>query len=362
MSAIQRLVIVCCSVLVPTSVAAQTRGWDLIAVAALSQPESDPGTEEWSRVIKMPKGALDVSNIAGDIVVIGGPGDEIRLSAVKRVRVRGRNREGTRAQLDELRIKVLETPGRVVVRTVYPEEHSTHAQVDFKIHVPINVSVAVHTVSGGVRLENIQGETRVESVSGSLVLSETMQLSKAKTVSGSIRIDGSAGDAMSVGTVSGELIAEGIKAKTCDLQTVSGHLALRRAKCDRAQLRSISGEVEFAGPFAAGGRYEFNSHSGDVRVLVGSGAGFQLVANSFSGSLRSDLPLKGARDSQEESFMPNRELRGTVGDGSAYVVVKTFSGSVLISETGSRTPAPKPNRRPSRRERRSDGRDDPPQP
>ena len=89
---------------------------------------------------------------------------------------------------------------------------------------------------------------------------------------------------------------------------------------------SVSGSVEFGGTLAKGGRYELNSHSGDVRVVLSGATGFELEANSFSGSIRSDLPLKMQGDVGRR-----RSVQGVFGDGSAVLSVTTFSGSVVIS-------------------------------
>ena len=305
--------------------------WTPAPLGAQSTGTRTELTEKWSRVFKVPQnGSLDLHNLAGEVVVSGGAGDEIRVDAVKRVR--GKKGDGPGGSLESLAIRVSEGAGRVEIHTEFPQTRGrSHAEVDFRIHVPQAAAVAIQTVSGNIRMGQVDGEARVESVSGNLELTDVRQLLRAKTVSGNVTIVGSAGDTVTAGTVSGTLHARGMKAKGCDLQSVSGNVSLSGSLCHRAQLRSISGNIEFAGELASGGRYEFNSHSGDVRLAIAGGSGFQLVANTFSGTLQSDLDLGDAGDL--ESSRPGRrrqQLRGTVGDGSAYVVVKTFSGSVTL--------------------------------
>jgi DUF4097 and DUF4098 domain-containing protein YvlB len=102
---------------------------------------------------------------------------------------------------------------------------------------------------------------------------------------------------------------------------------------DRVEAHSVSGNVDYSGALAKKGRYELTSHSGDVRLAVGGGTGFELEASSFSGSVRSDLPLSGGRG-RDRDDMPGRghALRGMYGDGSAVISVTTFSGSIVISK------------------------------
>ena len=61
-------------------------------------------------------------------------------------------------------------------------------------------------------------------------------------------------------------------------------------------------------------------------MLAGS-TGFELEANSFSGNIHSDLPIKLQGD-----IGRRRSMQGVYGDGSAVLSVTTFSGSVVISK------------------------------
>jgi hypothetical protein len=105
-------------------------------------------------------------------------------------------------------------------------------------------------------------------------------------------------------------------------------------------VKTVSGGVEYAGGIVKGGRYEINAHSGTIRLLLTNPAGFELNANSFSGSIRSELPLTiGGTASQRDDSSRNRRgpggnhsMRATFGDGSATVVVRTFSGDIIISK------------------------------
>jgi hypothetical protein len=328
MKAIHRLVIVSAPFLLTVSVLADAQAPERRDRARERREYRSETTEEWSRVFKISEGgSLHVSNVAGDIEVVGGSGTEVRVNAIKRM---GGGRHDRGSGPADVEIRVNDTPRRVEIETEYPRRGHSNAEVEFKIQVPAHVTVAVRSVSGRVVLGRVDGESQAESVSGDILLTDVKRVSRAKTVSGSIRIAGAGGDTFNAATVSGDLVADGVRARSCELQSVSGRVAILKGRCDRAELRSISGEVEFSGELAPGGRYEFNSHSGDVRLFVGHGAGFQLVATTFSGHLRSGLALKGPGEVRTNQYGPGKELRGTVGDGSAYVVVKTFSGSAVI--------------------------------
>jgi DUF4097 and DUF4098 domain-containing protein YvlB len=92
----------------------------------------------------------------------------------------------------------------------------------------------------------------------------------------------------------------------------------------------VSGDVEFAGAFARNGRYELSSHSGSVQAAISGNVGFELEATSFSGSVRSELPLKS--QSSGSSRRHQQSLEGIYGDGSAILELTTFSGTIVITK------------------------------
>jgi DUF4097 and DUF4098 domain-containing protein YvlB len=323
---------------VPAAAVAPRGAWFERYQEARNGPES---SDRWSRSFKTgPTGSLDLSNISGDIVVTGGPGDEIRVEAVKNVH--GRDAENAKQQLDAVTIEATEHAGRVEISTIYPHKHNTRVDVDYTVHVPVGTSVSLHSVSGDIQVTGVKGEARLETVSGNVTTSNSGRLAKVKSVSGDVSVtEGGSADVLSLGTVSGNLWAKRVKARTVDAQTISGDLTLVEASCDRLQAKSVSGDMRFGGPLAKGGRYEFNTHSGDVRLSLAGPAGFEVTANSFSGELRSEVPLAGRQGDavptgDDRHGMPRRsELRGTFGDGSALVIVQTFSGDLVLGGPGS---------------------------
>ncbi len=306
-----------------------------------SGPES---SERWSRTFKVgPTGSLDLSNISGDIVITGGAGDEIRVEAVKHAN--GHKADETKRQLGGVTIDASERAGRVEISTSYPHKQNSHVDVDYTVHVPTGTTVSVRSVSGNIELTDLKGEARLETVSGNVTTTNSRQLARVKSVSGDVSVsEGGSGDVLNLGTVSGNLTVRRLKARTLEVQTISGDLLLTETTCDRVQAKTVSGDLQFGGPLAKAGRYEFNSHSGDVRLSLHGTVGFEITASTFSGDLRSDLQLSGRGDAaavpagdDDRRHGPQRqELRGTFGDGSAVVMVQTFSGDLIVTGTGAK--------------------------
>jgi hypothetical protein len=78
------------------------------------------------------------------------------------------------------------------------------------------------------------------------------------------------------------------------------------------------------------------THSGNVRLILTGNTGFEVVATSFSGNVRSDFPITLRGDTGESDGRARgrqrRAIRGEYGDGSAFVELTSFSGSIVIGK------------------------------
>jgi hypothetical protein len=294
-------------------------------------------TETFSRRIKIGRdGRVGVSNISGSITVTASAGDEVSIDAVKRAR-------GDRSQLGRVNIVIDEHPGRVDVRTDYgrppfPDRlfRDDNVAVDYTVVVPTGASLDISSISGRIRVDGVRGSTRLGSVSGNISSSNTPNIEYLRTVSGEVELANIAHDgSLTVSSVSGNLDLNGVKARSLDLNTVSGEIRLRDASVERLLAKGLSGGVEYSGTLLRNGRYEVNSHSGNVRFTLADNTGFELNASSFSGAVRSDfqMTIGGDRSQdirQRRGPVRNESLRATFGDGSASLNLRTFSGNIVI--------------------------------
>jgi hypothetical protein len=286
-------------------------------------------------------GRVSIQNVAGEISVSVGPGDEVSIEAVKRTR-------GDRSELNRVDVIVEEHAGRVDVRT----EHGAffrddHVSVDFTVIVPEGASVEMRSVSGNVKVNGVKGVVRAQSVSGNVVASNAPRVEYARTVSGDVELTGVSMDSdMTAQSISGSVHASGLKARALDISTVSGEVSLRDAKCERLNARSVSGGIDYNGSLTKNGRYDVSSHSGSVRFTLTSGTGFELNTTSFSGSLRSEFPLTLGGQPGGDVIVgpgsntairrgrgrgPGSGVRAVFGDGSASLSLRTFSGDIVIA-------------------------------
>jgi DUF4097 and DUF4098 domain-containing protein YvlB len=296
-------------------------------------------TERFSRKVRAGRdGRVSISNIAGDITVNTSSGDDVSIEAVKRTR-------GSQSELADVRIIVDERPGRVDVRTEHERNsfnrngRSDHVSVDYSVTVPAGATVDVHSVSGNVKVTGVHGALRAETVSGDVLAADTPKIEVAKSVSGNVTLSGVSTDGdLAAGSVSGDVIAKSVKVHSLDVNSVSGNVNVTDVTCDRFNAKSVSGGVDYSGAITRGGSYDINVHSGNVRLVLANPSGFVLNASTFSGSIRSDLPMTvgGDTDTRDRrgrrDVMSNRSMRATFGDGSATLTVRTFSGDISINK------------------------------
>ena len=338
-------------------------------------------TEELVRTIPMaPGGQFTLSNISGDITVAGNGDTVLTLRATKRLLDPGAVSESVaRDALDRVEIEIRERGGRVAVEAEYPRRGlagrladlfrggQMAVAVDYVVTVPRGVEVAIESVSGSITVEGVDGETSIETVSGDVRLSSLPRLAEVQMVSGDLLMsDVGNDDDLSAEAVSGRITIDGVRAPRVDVEAVSATVVLTRVEARRVDVATVSGPVSFDGSLDAEGRYEIESHSGSIRVTVPPGTGFDLEAQSFSGSLSSNaaIALRGGGEYADvavraesiaidvtdpdnptvEAAAPliqwsmNRdgtsEIEGAVGGGGARLELSTFSGDMTILVDG----------------------------
>ncbi len=289
-------------------------------------------TEKVSNRFKVgASGTLDISNVSGRIVVTAGGTDTIVVDAVKRVRSREADVKG---QLERTVVTMTERGGRVEVRTTYTGRDN-RASVDYSVTAPAGASVYAHSISGDVRITNIRGEVRADAISGDVDATAAPGATLVRTVSGNASVSGVANqNELRASSVSGTVTVTGAKVRSLDADSISGDVLLRGVVCDRATARSISGNLSFEGALEKSGRYEFRSQSGDINLALAGATGFEVDAGTFSGNVRSDLPLtvRSGEAPAGRGRPARHSLHGVFGDGSAQLVLRSFSGDVTIAK------------------------------
>jgi hypothetical protein len=272
-------------------------------------------------------GLLELRNVSGDVTVTAAPGRDAVVEIVRRSR--GRTESDAALGLQEVQVNVDHRGERATVEAVYPTARGRRpydVSTTYTVTAPPGTRVTARSISGSLTLRGITGDVSAETVSGGVTIGNAGRVTQARSISGEIRLSDITTDGTTAaGTVSGNVELLRVRARRVTADTVSGNVRAVDVTCDGTLLKSLSGSVEFDGPLARSGRYELETHSGSVRFVAGGAVGFELQARSFSGRIRPEgLTL-------QTTGMDRGELRATVGDGSAVVIAKTFSGDVIVS-------------------------------
>lgn len=259
-------------------------------------------------------GWVDLGLVSGEIIVTGWTHPEARVIA----RLERDGYLDASFSSDRIRIETRSRSRRV-------------GEGRYELMVPIGTRVQASAVSGDIRITATAGEVQAGSVSGKIEVLD-------------------AADRIEIGTVSGDIHAERLKGRT-HIHAVSGHLdtnditgdlsvetvnseiRLRNVKSSRVRAGTVSGEITYIGTIEPAGSYDFNTHSGEVRLEIPSNAGATLNLQTFSGSITSRFPIAMQPG---QTSRRGRQQEFTIGGGGARITIETFSGDITL-ERGARS-------------------------
>jgi hypothetical protein len=291
----------------------------------------EPTVEQTDRVVHTlaigPTGLLELRNLAGNITVTAAAGREARIEIVRRSR--GRTEADAKMGLERSRVTVDHKGERamVVVEPGSDRRPPYFVTVTYTVSAPAGTRITASSLSGDVTVSDIKGEINALVTRGNVDIRRASLVSAARTISGNVTLmDLDSNRGVVVNALSGDVQLERVRARRVEVDVTSGDVALSAITSDTVRLASLSGSLTFAGELMRGGRYQFKTHSGNIRIRLTGSTGADLQASTFRGSLRLDPSLKMTAPLEGRG-----SLRGTVGDGAATLEATTFSGDVEIS-------------------------------
>ena len=303
-----------------------TRRWTLAMLAAVlvaaplpaqgrRHGEEDEYRTRIDTTVSLSKGgSVDLSLISGAINVTGSSRSDVRVKAYSERGV---------LQLDA-------SPSRLVLSV--RSDRGSMGDTRYDLQVPVGTRVLARSVSGDIAVRGVKAEVEAHSVSGQVQITQASSRVSFESVSGNVtasRIDGS----LRGNAVSGDISVDGVAGEV-DVETVSGEIRLHGARSKFVRAETVSGGIEYSGSADADGRYEFHSHSGDLRLTLPRDAGASFSTETFSGTVDCDCemtlkPTEGTHDRP-------RRMQFQIGKGGARFTVETFSGDIIIQRGASR--------------------------
>jgi DUF4097 and DUF4098 domain-containing protein YvlB len=261
------------------------------------------------------KGVVDISNVAGSIEVTGWDRNTVSVHGVLG--------EGVE------RVDVETQPGHITIKVVLPNRHHDDGEAKLKVQIPQGSELDVSAVSADVMARKMAGVQRLQSVSGEVSAELAGADADIKNVSGDITLHGHGQAAAThVTTVSGDVRIEHI-AGDLDVNTVSGEVKGTVDGGHALRVRSTSGDVTFAGKLTRGVIVDVESVSGEITLKASTEGGYAYELTSFSGDINNCFGTKAERTSPHG---PGSSLRGTRGDGSGRVHMRSMSGDLTLCD------------------------------
>jgi hypothetical protein len=274
-----------------------------------------------------PSERLSVSNFSGEIIVRAWSRNEVRIRAdhSRRDGIAVERSSGgilVRAQswsrfAHDFDVDVTEDD--VHVEYVAPRSPSI---VEYEITVPAAMAlelggpftdVTVHGTEGQVLIKVGEGDVDVIGGRGRVTI---------RAIEGDVTLNDAGGE-IQVISIDGDVTVEN-SSGNITVETTDGDIQLGNIESSNIEAVSVDGDIWFAGTLQAQGLYTFNTHDGDVTVLIPANASVRVSVATYDGELSSDF----------EITLPER-LRGrhfsfTLGDGDAEMEIDAFDGDIEL--------------------------------
>jgi hypothetical protein len=298
-----------------------SHGWDdlLSGLMALGERLGDIGsrfrwrssdTVERTVPVEGPTPVL-IESRAGPIDVRAGDSDCVEVVAERFAPTTG--------ALEEIEVTALLEDGRVVVRCDWEPGHRgrwVRRAVRVPPTSPVTASTrggeikvtdtagpaSLTTVGGALRVDGTEGRVEAQTAGGSITVNRHDGAVEASTSGGSIRLGGRLVEHVHARTMGGSIIVEGIDGAACEVTTAGGSIKVRGRIVGDSSVKTSGGSIAVTLP-----------------------ADSNLAVDAKATSARSDFPELEGRLGR---------LQGTLGDGTdGTLKVRTSGGALSLHKS-----------------------------
>jgi DUF4097 and DUF4098 domain-containing protein YvlB len=187
-------------------------------------------------------GTLKVKNFSGRVTITGSRRSDVAVHAIRRA---------PRERLDHIKLEVVETSSGVTIDankkdSEWRDRNNNVVDTELEILVPEDVRLDVDVFSSDIKIDNVTGDQELKTFSGNIGIAGATGSVEAETFSGDIEVG----------------IGQGVGGRF-DFDSFSGDLRSEVGLTTRsASKRHVSGLVGTGG----NNDYRFKTFSGDVRI------------------------------------------------------------------------------------------------
>ena len=253
-------------------------------------------------------GVVDLQVAFGNMTVTGATGNDVRI----------------RATTDQGRVRLRASSTLATLRAT--GDHGPPGGVRYEVSVPAGIRVLMRATNGNLTATGVKGDIEAENIHGTILLTDVSGLARIESVSGNVVASRLVGDIHIDAMSGGVSITDAEGEITVD--NTSGPTTLTDIRSSAVRVESVSGQVRYQGTIERTGRYDFESHSGNITLTLPPSAGAVLTLSTYSGSLDTDFPITLQ---QSASGREEKQLQFRLGTGGARISAESFSGNITIT-------------------------------
>jgi hypothetical protein len=255
-----------------------------------------------------PDGVVRIFNLIGSIKVIGWDRDSVTMTGTAAAGLGvfgGGPREGVKLMVNG-------------------DQTSPAQSADLVVHVPARARITVKTASADVDVSAVDGEVQVDAATGRIRIQGTPHGVEATTMSGDLEVNASPAY-LRARTATGRITWTG-SSEDAGIVTVSGRIDINGGTVTRGRFESIDGDIRFTGGVTKSAEVVFDTHSGDVVLVLAKDTDAQIEADApasdlFGKRFKRAIGARGASYAQA----------GKTGPASPTITVRSFKGRVTAS-------------------------------
>jgi DUF4097 and DUF4098 domain-containing protein YvlB len=262
---------------------------------------SAPALAETKKEFRFTVGAnasVSVDTQYGAISVKPGSGNEVVVLAT--------------LKSDNVEVDQQQNGNRIEIASHLLQGAGQTGQVDYELLIPPDATLNLHSSTGPLSLEGLQGDLTLEGTDAAV---------NVRNVSnGHVRVR----------TMRGPITLSDVRNGHVEIASISGDVHMKSVTGPLVQVNTGSGRIFYDGDFGSSGDYRFTTHRGDIEALAPADVSADFRAHSVLGRVQHDFPLQ-----PKHSRFPveaGRSFLGTVGKAASEVVLRSFSGRIRLKQ------------------------------
>ena len=271
-------------------------------------------------------GDLKVQTSGGDIQILSGNGNEVKVTA--RERINADSEAKADELLQDLELTLEQQGNNVLAKAKYTKTGSWHwgttpVTVSFTVVVPKRYNVDLNTSGGNIGLESLVGRAHLRTSGGNLKLDRVDGEIDGNTSGGNINLhEGTA--TVKLSTSGGDIHVDRAGGEA-DLSTSGGNIVIDSV-LGRLNASTSGGDIKATIEGELKGNCDLSTSGGNVTVAVAKNAAFNLKSHTSGGSVDAD----GLTIAIEKGGLGKSSLSGKVNGGGPLLSLGTSGGDIRV--------------------------------